>query len=179
MLVEGKVTFPGPYNYLWFQKEVPFTLLHPSVIQVSNPSIGGCNDSKVGALRKPPGWHAIPKVRVFTAVFRISRYVLRDVMSPPMYPIYKYLEFPSQQRRSQNFNQTNPTCHVLITKGAPFTVKPLFCCAQIKNLGITPRKINIEPENDGLESMIFLVQGARILRFHADFPGCNLLSWCR
>ena len=29
----------------------------------------------------------------------------------------------------------------------------------------TPPKINIEPENDGLESMIFLFQGARILRW--------------
>ena len=30
---------------------------------------------------------------------------------------------------------------------------------------ITPRKINIEPGNDGLVQMIFLFQGAHILRF--------------
>ena len=30
---------------------------------------------------------------------------------------------------------------------------------------ITPRKINIEPGNDGLVQMMFLFQGAHILRF--------------
>ena len=30
---------------------------------------------------------------------------------------------------------------------------------------LTPRKINMEPENDGLVQMIFLFQGAHILRF--------------
>ena len=38
----------------------------------------------------------------------------------------------------------------------------------------TPRKINIEPENDGLE-MIFLFQGC-ILRFHVSLPGCTRLQ---
>ena len=33
-----------------------------------------------------------------------------------------------------------------------------------------PRKINIEPENDGLVQMIFLFQGF-ILRFHVNLPG--------
>ena len=35
----------------------------------------------------------------------------------------------------------------------------------------TPPKITIEPENDGLVQMIFLIQGARILRFHVNLPG--------
>ena len=36
----------------------------------------------------------------------------------------------------------------------------------------TPLKFNMEPENDGLESMIFLFQGC-ILRFHVNLPGCS------
>ena len=34
-----------------------------------------------------------------------------------------------------------------------------------KSESCTPPTINIEPENDGLVSVIFLFQGARILRF--------------
>ena len=40
---------------------------------------------------------------------------------------------------------------------------------------LTPRKINIEPENDGLESMIFLFQGC-ILRFQLFIFRCDRLS---
>ena len=41
---------------------------------------------------------------------------------------------------------------------------------------VTPRKIDIEPENDGLVQMIFLFQGARILRFHVNLPRCKWKS---
>ena len=34
----------------------------------------------------------------------------------------------------------------------------------------------LEPENDGLIQMIFLLQGARILRFHVDLPGCTKMN---
>ena len=37
--------------------------------------------------------------------------------------------------------------------------------------GLTPRKINIEPENVGLVQRIFLFQGS-IFRFHVNLPGC-------
>ena len=35
----------------------------------------------------------------------------------------------------------------------------------------TPRKINIDPENDGLVQMIFLLPGVKTLRFHVNLPG--------
>ena len=38
---------------------------------------------------------------------------------------------------------------------------------------LTPTKISIEPENDSLVQMIFLFQGARILRLHVNLPGCS------
>ena len=43
---------------------------------------------------------------------------------------------------------------------------------------ITPRKINIEPGNDGLVQMIFLFQGAHILRFQPlIFQLCTSVLW--
>ena len=36
----------------------------------------------------------------------------------------------------------------------------------------TPPKVNIEPENDGLEDEISLFQGC-ILRFHVNLSGCT------
>ena len=42
------------------------------------------------------------------------------------------------------------------------------------HFAITPRKINIDPENDGLEDY-FPFPGC-ILRFHVNLPGCNSLT---
>ena len=108
-------------------------------------------------------------------------------MSPPMYPIYKYLEFPSQQRRSQNFNHfcLDPAWGVdksylpcVNNQRRRVYCKPSVLLRPKKNVGITPRKTSIEPKNDGLEDDF-------------PFPGVdsqvpcgfsrveNLLSWCR
>ena len=47
-----------------------------------------------------------------------------------------------------------------------------------KNEWYTPPKVNIEPENDGLVQMIFLFQGARILRFQPlIFRGFSPVNW--
>ena len=47
----------------------------------------------------------------------------------------------------------------------PFSNGLVVFFPNIQVLCHTPLKINIEPENDGLVQMIFLFQGARILRF--------------
>ena len=54
-------------------------------------------------------------------------------------------------------------------KPVSFTRHP---AAKFRNKKLTPPKINIEPENDGLEDD-FPLPGV-ILRFHVNLRGCNM-----
>ena len=78
------------------------------------------------------------------------------------------LEFQTKKKTERKRDRIHPGSEDFSIEPEMFRISRWF-------QPITPRKINIEPENEGLEDDFPNFQGC-ILRFHVNFPGCIIFG---